>query len=723
MKYVSIVNTQVRSIDLPDLFGGINLRDGAKRADNQLSDCLNVWCKDGLLRTRPGFDVNDNMKKNIPVGSRQKKGKIKTFSDIRNGEAILISVAIKSKKADSKYAQKVFFLWQDSKAIKSYTVGGPKTTLESEDDYINYFVLQKDGMLYAFYEDGTLQSVSVAAENESTWDDISLSDTYIPTVYIHCKATSNTVYHGTMLEGFNLICDKYKMIYSTVNLDRITTSNPSVPMIYPLPTSSSGVLDKIITVKITSINGLICTHEATFNGNTAEETGLQSDGLRMKAVAGSNITFYSNTDTENPIVATLSESDYLSDNMEIIIPRILSDKDKNKVFGMTQSITFGGAAAGLKGGTRVFLCGNQGSERALVLWSGLDNPLYFNENCSFYVGDKAYSVKAFGKQSDKLIILKENEVYYTYYADNTNITEEDLINQSVMDYESAAVYFPLISLSGYIGCDAPDTVKLCRNRLVWANSDGKVYTLATLNQFSELEIYPISDMIYSRLSEYKKEIPEAVSVDLGGYYALIIGNTSYLCDYDSYGYRHITSYNKSEDANAKIPWYIWELPESGQKYELCDCIAAIDFYHAAGAEYANIYAAVLDPENKGREDKYYRTDGNIVEAGIKSRIATNSFDFGVPERNKRINEINISFADNGGAEMIFEAESDKGTVYSERFSVITTEADKNSPGNIKNKVFRNIAPAASRICIKVSSDSAIAVSSANIKFKYIGGAK
>ena len=45
----------LRSVGIPSLSGGVNLRDGLTQVnDNQLTDVKNMWFKDGMLKTRPG---------------------------------------------------------------------------------------------------------------------------------------------------------------------------------------------------------------------------------------------------------------------------------------------------------------------------------------------------------------------------------------------------------------------------------------------------------------------------------------------------------------------------------------------------------------------------------------------------------------------------------------------------------------------------------------------
>ena len=83
-------------------------------------------------------------------------------------------------------------------------------------------------------------------------------------------------------------------------------------------------------------------------------------------------------------------------------------KEQKKVFCQTNAIWVVGSAKGINGGSRLFLCGNtEKNEKALVIWSGLNNPLYFGENCYTYIGDNSSAVTAFGRQEEKLIILRK----------------------------------------------------------------------------------------------------------------------------------------------------------------------------------------------------------------------------------------------------------------------------------------------------------------------------
>ena len=78
-------------------------------------------------------------------------------------------------------------------------------------------------------------------------------------------------------------------------------------------------------------------------------------------------------------------------------------EDMYKVFGMQQRTYYDAGAEGISGGARLFLTANRaGKERNLVMWSSLNNPLYWPENNYAYIGDKTQAVTGFGKQGENL---------------------------------------------------------------------------------------------------------------------------------------------------------------------------------------------------------------------------------------------------------------------------------------------------------------------------------
>ena len=59
MKYDSLKKTSYKTLRVKNLDGGINcLLSPSDIEDNQLSDCKNVWFRDGVLKTRAGTRVD-----------------------------------------------------------------------------------------------------------------------------------------------------------------------------------------------------------------------------------------------------------------------------------------------------------------------------------------------------------------------------------------------------------------------------------------------------------------------------------------------------------------------------------------------------------------------------------------------------------------------------------------------------------------------------------------
>ena len=740
MKYPKINKQPQREITLPELSGGLNFRDSLVGInDNQLTDCVNMWYKDGALKTRPAFEVQEDDVSITKINNiKQTKRKIIAFPEISIGGYILMSMPM-----ITKYNYMIIAFWWQSKSCKKGL--SCLEVLKVQDDY-SYFVVEKDGVAYCFFNGSEKFGIyKIDCDFEAfKWTEVKEDEMYIPTIATHCKTlgksicSSDEVFkNGIQLEGYNLLGNKYKLIYSTVNPSLLTDDDSEHLATY---TVLQNLLDgtyagEKVEVTITDINGLTCTHSVTIPSGKPKsviEELPQEDGLIMQVI-GNQINLIQSQISQPK---KYKKEEFVEDNMVITAPCHNTKENMKKVFAMTKSTWFGGAANGISGGSRLFLCGNtEKKDQALVIWSALNNPLYFNENNYVYVGNKEQPVTTFGKQGENLVIFKPYETYYTYYVANDSITAEDLIYQRVVDYEANSVYFPMITLHSEIGCDCPHTVQLCRNRLVWLNSNGKVYTLMSNNQYSEMNIYEISEMVEKRLrGKYdEQELKSAVSGDFEGNYILIIGGDAYLMCYNSYGYTHIYSYTKAEDANKLIPWYYWELlpsDESGYYDGLCYCCANNCIYAAylntTVADMHRICSCVLKDENKNNQDMYFKnnnsTDLVLAQKDIPCKFQTKMFDFSVPHYLKDVGCISVSFENNDCAPINISFVSNSGT------EIHTIELDGSETSNTQANYIsvKNLYPSmrAVRIWgILIECKGQLAVDRMSIKYRILGGAK
>ncbi|MBQ8794082.1 MAG: hypothetical protein IJZ63_05005, partial [Clostridia bacterium] len=441
------------------------------------------------------------------------------------------------------------------------------------------------------------------------------------------------------------------------------------------------------------------------------------------------ITFSNDSDYQNSVIELTEDDNYAEDNLIITISpsHPYNDKNRAKIFNMSQSIWFGGAANGINGGSRLFLCGNTDEkEKSLVVWSSLNNPLYFPENNYAYVGDKSQGVTAFGQQGENLIIFKEKSTYYSYYNVNDNITADDLINQSVVDYEANSAIFPMIQLNANIGCDCPYTVQLCRNRLVWTNSDGNVYTLYSNNQYSERTIYKISDMINSMLKK-ENDLKNAVSCDFEGHYLLCVGNKIYVMDYNSYGYQYAASFSKNEDSNVQIPWYIWEISDVGyvgKLFAMNNKLMRMNSYDTSDG--VMLTFSTLSADENTANDKILFLNQNdkveIIEKKIKSKLQTKLFDFSAAGYLKNIDRVSIAFGNNGGEPINVGFLTDKGSE-SDVVTLAGSSTDERDAAFVAVKNFYVSARAVRTFGVKIECEGPLIIDGLSLQYRMLGGVK
>lgn len=738
MKFPKMRPRQALELKIPDLAGGLNLRDGLSEAlDNQLTDCKNMWWNDGVLKTRPGMKAVVT-----PIGRPTEQSvKTRDFPEIKKtieGETYYLQVAERVYDANYSgvYTTNLIFFWRNERQAIKLT----ESAISVNGNGINYFVCCKRNFLYCFTGDFKIHKLditSIAFE----WEEVKEEDYYSPIVLSDCKTTdsidraaSDVSNSGVMMEGYNILGFSYRIQYTAFNTEIAWQKEDKWThrMKYFLPETAAELKGKTIIVKHTNHSG-ITEHKVTFN-NTIGQLGSESADVintnndKLRICCRNNTIWFNKSADDATTVANIYDEENYRNNIEITIPYTFGAEEKRKIFNMTQCSWFGGSASGLAGGTRLFLCGNKDDEKSFVCWSGLDNPLYFPENSYFYVGDTTTAVTGFGKQSDKLIVFKENETWYTYYQQNNNIDAQDLINQSVVDYASSSVFFPLCQINANIGCKYPETIQLCRNRLVWLSEDGNVYTLVSENQYNERSIFCVSEMVKKSI---KKEITSsAAACDWNGYYCLLIGKTLYLMDYNSYGYTHIASYSKTEDANIRIPWYIWQLPESVPYLpSLCALNDKMFFtYYHDGiiADRCSLVGNVLSADNEPVDFICYEDDNEkdllFKESLIESKMTTKLFDFGQPSVRKNVDKINLQLGNNGGETINVKVITECGQE-SHEIVLTGTQTQSYTPEFIDSKA---IFPCIRQVCkigLELSSTGVIAIDGMNFKYKTSGGAR
>ena len=785
-----------QAVVVPEFSGGINLRDSVSMIqDNQLTDAVNVWFQDGVLKTRPALKsyLNENLFES--VSASENIGGLYLKAKLYPENTVIIGGEKYTLQVTREFFTNGSFVYSGGKCknlhYRYICNEDPSNIIElgslnvanvgNNDNGGADIFFQKDGYLYSFVwqeekgGDTTFNVYKAQIEDGAKHEIVPEDELYAPNVMINCKPGS--IIEGEQLEGYNLLTRYYSMQFLAYNQNAESTEM-EYSILHKMHTGevSNGLTWKIrgkIKAELQYVNKntydvFTVVHEIEA-GKTCE-TKTNTDGLRMH-IANNLVTFVAGNEYNENLgggptakIVKSGDGDYyvlnssgtpikwqngtngpIVKNLKITAPycnSIEMYEQQSKVFFMHRNTWFGGESEGINGGTRLFLGGNiTDSEKSLLLWSDLNNPLYFSENNYAYLGDSSSAITTFGKQGEYLIIFKEKEIFGTYYQQTSGVTAENIIDQSAIDTSTLFARFPMIQLHTAIGCDCPDTVQLCRNRLVWAESSGKVYTLVSQNQYNERAIFEVSSMIERKLkTEEKANLKTSCAIDWEGRYLLFCGSHVYVMEYNSYGYTHVSSYTKQEDAVTKIPWYYWELPIKP------DCAAAccdvmllpvfIDAGKLAGNTHGYITMAYISGED-GNDIMTYRSyNGNYPdepydsskwtlyteEYDIYSTLKTKLFEFGAHGYYKNVDKLVLSLGNNGGKPINVSFVTDMGT---EEETVMLDGDDTKaySSGYVKSLQLNPCIRQVERFGVRLSCEGPLAVDGITLTYRITGGVR
>lgn len=774
MKFPMIERRSTRVLTVPGLSGGINLRDAAARVgDNQLTDGKNVWFQGGMLTTRPAVKVREDCVKEFPfMPVLAEQPSIKARSE----EATFL----KDSQTYQLFSYKLSYVYATGWEFKPQTRIYFRFTgragnidlpcIASDCENVNYFTVQHKNKLYCFVSEEelmhtiyVLNAEQFGDPNVRSWRELSSEEIYTPTVAIHCLSDMNGGVEAVGAEGMNLLTNRYKMVYSTVNRSLLSSDKPTHEMKYYLIKSHAqrdettyGIISATIMYK----NGKTVTHtadksaagmayvERDSNGNTL----YGEDGLTLWS-DGYQVCFY-RSGSQNTL-GTVRAEDYVEDNMTLTVDIVNTldlgklARERERIFSAKHTAWFGGTSLGMNGGSWLFLGGLSGDDQNKIFYSAAGNPLYFSENSYIGVGKSSQAVTGFGKQDDSLIVFKERELFRLLYGGVNDISKEDLIDQTLVDLAANELRLGLQQIHGYIGCDCPRSIQLCRNRLVWLCGN-TVYTLISQSPYSERTVFALSSMVQNRLkAENVSDLHRAFAADWQGHYLLFVGTKIYVMDYESPGFIQVSSYAKEENGRRQIPWFYWELsdPHNGlaglflTDFSGWPLAAHVDgerlnlFYiehgHIGGFDFADYFfvnvrymdGSLGDDEGVGIEATSPQSAEITSKAyfPIKTVFTTKLFDFNLPQYRKKVPLVNISLA-------FLRERPIYVTFLGNSLHIedsVLLHSDRNETEN--NWVFQNykLRPpflAVDRLGLRIESESPVAVDAVSLHFKLLGGA-
>ena len=713
-------------VSVPALNGGVNLNDAPNLVeDNQLTAVLNMWWKDQALRTRAGLATTVERSFHIQTSgmgdslSCQVHPPVRVYRDGKPEDYVCCSCEFETSRANHVFH---FYRFNES---GSATHVSSLTFLDYEDGdpYATGMFMfaanpTEDGIgLYAVFNSGDIYSMNKNFELQK----IDKSEIYAPLVVVNAVGVDDTgsppVVSGTQFEGYNLLSGAFRTAFTTdgkahefkLPLDNLTLNNGESP-----------------AVEYTGTDGTVTRWDSFSNtmlyAQASAEIGGETVTVKLYRQSGI-IEFSTGADTPYPLPGSISNN--------LIVTAWKTDPEATKKIANMQFATwFGGDRSGINGGTRLFASGNPDHPN-LVHWSDINNPLYFPENNYAYIGESSQKVTGFGKQTDILVIFKEHEIYSAEYVSGNTYTAQDVIDGKVVDATANAAVFPITPINSGIGCDCPNTIQLCNNRLIWATSDGAVYGLMAANQASERNVRKLSAMIESRLkAEDRYLLKSALSCDVDGHYMLFVRNRVYLLDYMDGVFQYYATYSDERKAQRNMSWYCWEFPEECMPAAVMPkgdrlsafCIRNYPYTDSSGMPKKALFGAayLLD----GERDCVFHPSGPAFETGefdisveereIQSCFQTKVFDFGSQERKKKIHRLHMNMADTSNARITVSYVTEKGTM---------DDVYELSMSGTGAMVGRMLTPGVSRVCrfgVLVSSAGAIGVDGLVIRYE-IGG--
>lgn len=669
MKYPAIGKMQSRAVSVPALTGGVNLLDPLSLVDdNQLTDMKNLWYQNGALRTRPAVRAGQTFDEGGAVMGVTEVYST-NLSQFMDGEKYTLLVKKTGEGVSKEGTIEVIAVGAAGRLFSSSTYFSVMP--ESEVFYAGQPTLENGTGIYmlATVADGEVELYEMTETGDTrTLTKLTGDDLYQPTVYINGKMDSFTSIStaedaeyapASFFEGYSAFSDAW-------NVFTYTSDGASYLLTPPVKLSEAKAFYFEYTDPDDGEKYTFGPVEHTVTNDVTLDVPC-NEKPEYYAVFQFKLNWIGIWTTDSASIdqriLIKSALGIMANNVVIKLKFKVTD---SMLSGMRIATWFGGSAEGISGGTRLFLAGSE-DKKNLLCWSDVNNPTYFSENNYAYIGEASQRITALAKQSEMLVIFKENELFYTAYTQGDTISANDVINGAVVDVSASAAVFPMIQIHSEIGCDIPESIQLCGDRLVWACRDRHVYMLRSANQYSTCNISPISSMCDRALAAVTEaELGRVRSCIYNGHYLLAFGGKVFVLNYDYYYFKNLPAYSDSKRSQRKLIWYLWEIPDDPAELfsvflssgDTCSIVAAYAYYpESGGAQYTEYRLYELTEEID--EDRYlklmqYQMDTEffasleLQSAPIQSMLQTKLFDFGMMERFKKIEQIYIGFGETAG---------------------------------------------------------------------------
>jgi len=528
-------NEQSFRFRLPPPAGGLDLSAPPEAMEtDRLSDSENLWWSRGKLRTRPGLSTNNQRRL---VTTPMPEGYF-VYGGIHT-----TGTAVKDKDGNPLVWEHYKFGTTEYLYPFYIDENGAEVPLEDDDgEPMQHF--QNSSMLVANNEAGKPLFFTADGIFSNTGESMSGRWTnveefcHVPLMLVGGIGTNvkNSEYaEGTLFQAKNCLTPRFQAQYTT----------DGKGIYFYLPQKRLDAED--VVVRYTDGAG----QEHTYTVPYDDTVSPFANGKRLAVDRVAGCVWFENI---NAVPMALS-ADTRGGNLTVEAQKT-DARAREKILGMRLACWFGGDSGGGEKGARLFLAGNPDYPHMLC-WSDTNNALYFPESNFAYIGDATQSITALAKQEDMLVIFKEREMYAATYTAQS-VSERAFLDGEVGEVTAVTASLPITPLSAEIGCDCPETIALCHNRLVWAHSQEGVFTLLSQNPYSTRNIRPLSAPIDAGL----KSLPAAAwenasAATFEGWYLLLTGDTVWVLRYDDTAFvRFGTTDRKAQQA---LCWYRWNI--------------------------------------------------------------------------------------------------------------------------------------------------------------------
>lgn len=530
MKFPEKYTAKSSTLHIASLNGGLNSSLSPYESEKEnLSDCKNVWVKNGLISTRPALQTNTRslIYDNQYYSAFYHRYKTADIEVMLDGEPMKIVVE-EIDYSESNYFYLTHFMHWDGSLYKTARMHFARSSSNAfyiPDRIVFYKGKPIDGggifaLVHLVNIENYQQSENRIYEIDSSFSEWNRTvSSYTPTVYINGRGNNyetaektGQAFTGTPIkpESLNILNDTFFAYYSS---DGCSSS-------FRLPFSNlnpNGIVAKFYLSVSQYVEWIIAA------GQTSATATLNKSTITMTVDYQKGIISFSKDSAayELPLISNRNEN-----NLRILAYKS-TQYSPDDIFYSTQ-------AKNVR--SKILI-----AAKNRVFAADYNRPLYFSAESVAVVGDENNSLVCMAEIGNNIALFEKDKTYLLSINGGTAISSTSLLAESdTVFYKSNKL--SVKQLSSTVGCSEKDSVVIDTGFVYWRANNGQFYTLSSAGKISE-----ISENIHSILEESFNGDLKTIGAKYGDCLIFLSGNKALVLQKD-----------KSE----KPIWYFWEFPEN-----------------------------------------------------------------------------------------------------------------------------------------------------------------